>query len=104
MQPISVGVHEAKTQLSDLLRKVEAGQTIIITRHGRAVAELRPSSVGKERTLGQLKGKWNLPSVEELERLFYDQDVDLEKSFYGEGYEEVQRQVRETRKERGGKK
>ncbi len=36
-----VGVHHAKTHLSDLLRKVEEGATIIITRRGKSVAELR---------------------------------------------------------------
>lgn len=39
-----VGAFEAKTHLSELLAAVEAGERIVITRHGRAVAELRPVS------------------------------------------------------------
>jgi prevent-host-death family protein len=37
-----VGAFEAKTHLSELLVAVEAGETILITRRGRPVAELRP--------------------------------------------------------------
>lgn len=39
-----VGVLEAKTHLSALVADVErGGETIIITRHGKPVAELKPS-------------------------------------------------------------
>jgi prevent-host-death family protein len=34
----SVGVYEAKTHFSQLIARVQAGETIEITRHGRAVA------------------------------------------------------------------
>jgi prevent-host-death family protein len=37
---ITVGAFEAKTHLSALLDKVEAGEEIVITRHGHAVARL----------------------------------------------------------------
>lgn len=37
-----VGVHEAKTRLSELLREVEAGGDVVVTRGGRAVARLVP--------------------------------------------------------------
>lgn len=35
-----VNVHEAKTTLSRLLEEVERGETIVIARNGRPVAEL----------------------------------------------------------------
>lgn len=38
----TVGAFEAKTHLSALLDEVAAGQTIVITRNGTPVAELRP--------------------------------------------------------------
>jgi prevent-host-death family protein len=38
----SVGAYEAKTRLSELLDRVENGEQIIITRHGRPVARLVP--------------------------------------------------------------
>jgi len=37
-----VGVFDAKTRLSHLLDQVEQGDSIIITRHGRPVAQLVP--------------------------------------------------------------
>ena len=38
----SVGAYEAKTHLSELLEKVEAGEEITITKHGAPVAKLVP--------------------------------------------------------------
>ena len=37
-----VGAYEAKTHLSELLEKVEAGEEITITKHGAPVAKLIP--------------------------------------------------------------
>jgi prevent-host-death family protein len=37
---MQVNVHEAKTQLSKLLELVENGETVVIARHGKPVAEL----------------------------------------------------------------
>lgn len=36
------GVADAKARFSELLARAEAGETIIIRRHGRAVAKLAP--------------------------------------------------------------
>jgi len=44
-----VGAVEAKTHLSELLEKVRKGETYYITRRGRRIAELRPSSQGGRR-------------------------------------------------------
>ncbi len=41
---VTVNVAQAKAHLSELLDKVEAGEEVIITRHGRAVAHLRSVS------------------------------------------------------------
>ena len=38
----TVGAFEAKTHFSALLEEVEKGEQIIITKHGRAVAQLSP--------------------------------------------------------------
>lgn len=37
---ITVGAFEAKTHFSQLLDKVEAGEQVVITRHGKIVARL----------------------------------------------------------------
>jgi len=38
----TVGAYEAKTRLSELLERVEAGEEITITKHGAPVARLVP--------------------------------------------------------------
>ena len=45
---IVVGSFEAKTKLAELLDKVEAGETVTVTRRGRAVAQLVPVSGGDD--------------------------------------------------------
>ena len=53
-----VTVHEAKTNLSELLRRVEAGEEIVIARAGRPVARLVPlASAARPRRPGLLKGR-----------------------------------------------
>ena len=43
----TVGAFEAKTKLAELLDKVEAGESIVITRHGKPVARLVPAAAGE---------------------------------------------------------
>jgi prevent-host-death family protein len=38
----TVGAYEAKTHFSELLRDVENGETVTVTRHGVAVARIVP--------------------------------------------------------------
>ena len=40
----TVGSFEAKTKLAELLDRVESGETITITRRGKAVAKLVPAA------------------------------------------------------------
>jgi prevent-host-death family protein len=41
---VTVNLVQAKAHLSELLDKVEAGEEVTITRHGRAVAHIHPAS------------------------------------------------------------
>ncbi len=53
----TVNVHEAKTNLSRLLSRVERGEEIVISRAGRPIARLLPFEPrGKTRTLGADEG------------------------------------------------
>lgn len=52
-----VGAFEAKTHLSRLLDEVEKGMHIVITRHGKPVAELRPPALPTKARFGCAKGK-----------------------------------------------
>jgi prevent-host-death family protein len=57
---ISINVYEAKTQLSRLLERVEAGEEIVIARAGRPVARLVPLEGTPKRVPGRWAGKWRL--------------------------------------------
>ena len=76
-----VNVHEAKTHLSRLLQRVEAGEEIIIGRAGQPVAQLVPyEPKPKKRRGGQWQGRiWISPDFDapdpELEKLFYDGEI-----------------------------
>lgn len=39
---LTIGLAEAKAKLSEIVDKVETGQTIVISRKGKPVAEIRP--------------------------------------------------------------
>ncbi len=52
----TINIHQAKTHLSRLLERVEAGEEIIIARNGKAVAKLVPLKRRRRRP-GSLKGK-----------------------------------------------
>jgi prevent-host-death family protein len=40
----TVGIYEAKTHLSELVEHAANGETILITRHGMPIAEIRAAS------------------------------------------------------------
>ena len=64
----ALSVAEAKATLSDAIRDVEAGSTVVITRHGKAVVALvraedlsaieRLRSAGPEKGLASIAGGW----------------------------------------------
>jgi prevent-host-death family protein len=57
----SVGVHEAKTRLSDLLRRAEAGEDVVICRGNEPVARLVPIRPLPGRRLGLDAGLFEVP-------------------------------------------
>lgn len=54
---MEASVHEAKTHLSRLLARVEAGEEVIITRAGKPVAKLVAIPTKAKRVLGEDVGK-----------------------------------------------
>jgi prevent-host-death family protein len=81
MSIMEVNVHEAKTHLSSLLKRVEAGEEITISRAGTPVAKLIAAGPkGKTRPMGMARGKiWIADDFDapdpELEALFYDAPI-----------------------------
>jgi prevent-host-death family protein len=45
-----IGAFEAKNTLGSLLARVETGEEIVITRHGKPVARLVPNRAGSDRS------------------------------------------------------
>jgi prevent-host-death family protein len=71
----SVNIHEAKTQLSRLLERVERGEEIVIARNGRPIARIVPMKALARRP-GMYKGQirihpdFDAPLDTEFERPF----------------------------------
>lgn len=75
----TVNVYEAKSSFSKLLARAESGETILIARNGKPIAELGPvTQVYKPVVFGDLKGRaWISDDFDE----WTEQD---EKDWYGE--------------------
>lgn len=80
----SVNIHEAKTNLSRLVQRVEGGEEIVIARAGKPVAKLVPYlGEKKPREFGFMKGQvwisddFNDPLPPEILNEFFT-DLDLE--------------------------
>ena len=57
-----INVHDAKASLSDYLKRVEAGETIVICRRNLPVAELRPLVPPRtKRSIGGAKSIFSVP-------------------------------------------
>jgi prevent-host-death family protein len=59
--PKTVNVHEAKTHLSRLLRRAQAGEEIIIARDGKPIARLTAVEATSERGMGRDRGRFTVP-------------------------------------------
>ncbi len=58
----TVNIHEAKTHLSRLLKRVGAGEEIVIAKAGKPVARLVPAGKSSQtRVLGSQKGRFEVP-------------------------------------------
>ena len=75
---MQVNIHEAKTQLSRLLKQVAAGEEITISRAGVPVAKLIAAGTrGESRPMGMDRGKIHM--AKDFDR----PDPALESLFYG---------------------
>ncbi len=82
MATLTVNIHDAKTQLSKLIERVENGEDVVIARAGKPVVRLTQLAVTekpKKRRLGGLEGMYTIP--EDFDTMF---DKEIEEMFYGE--------------------
>jgi len=59
--PTKVNVHEARTHLSRLLRRVAAGEEVVIARVGVPMARLVPVEELPKRVFGIDRGRFEVP-------------------------------------------
>jgi prevent-host-death family protein len=66
------GMHEAKTRLSELVARAEAGEDIVIARNGKPVARLAP--VRSTPSLASVRGAWRgrVHMAEDFDELPHD--------------------------------
>jgi prevent-host-death family protein len=60
----TVGIEEIQRDLPSYLRRVQAGETLVIVQQGRPVAELKPFAPGKKEELrpaGLCTGEFSVP-------------------------------------------
>ncbi len=77
----TVNIHDAKTQLSRLIERVEHGEEVVIARAGKPVVkltQLKPPGKPKKRKLGGLEGygfkvpdNFDTMGQSEIEAMFY---------------------------------
>lgn len=75
---VDVSIAEAKNRLPELIRAFEGGEPVIITRHGKAVAQLAPPPAERRVVrLGAMKDRIRL-------RPGWDAPVDLDRFLEGD--------------------
>jgi len=77
IEGMDISTAEAKNRLTELIRMVEGGEQVVITRHGRPVAQIAPPPAeGRKAKLGGMKHRI---------RLFpgWDAPVDLDRFLEG---------------------
>lgn len=74
----TVGIGEAKTQFSKLVRRAEAGEEIVVRRGREPVARIAPlPKRGGVRGFGAMKGEIRMVSDEEMKKV----DKEIERLF-----------------------
>ncbi|MEA2872795.1 MAG: Antitoxin Phd YefM, type toxin-antitoxin system [Hyphomicrobiales bacterium] len=84
--PTTVGAYEAKTKFSELIARAEKGESFVVTKNGRPVAEIKPPKAfdrerarqAGERILARLDAAPMVPE-EEAQRNYEEHKADIER-------------------------
>jgi prevent-host-death family protein len=71
---MTVSIAEAKNRLPELIRAVEGGERVVITRHGKPVAQLAPAPGPATVPFGAMRSEFGMK--EGWERPLSDQEAD----------------------------
>jgi prevent-host-death family protein len=78
MECVDVSIAEAKNRLPELIRAVEDGENVVITRHGKPVAQIAPPPPERRKArLGGMKDRIRLLPG-------WDEPVDLDRFLAGD--------------------
>lgn len=78
-----VSIADAKAHFAALVARAEAGEQIVVTRHGRPVACLGPMPAKKPVVFGDLRGLWvadDLSLPEDVIDDFYNSNIEPDES------------------------
>lgn len=73
---MTVSLSEARTHLSNLIRQVNAGEEITITKHGKPVAKLSQANESKQRKLGLHARELSTREIHEATRPLTDKELE----------------------------
>lgn len=74
---MDVSISEAKNRLPELIRAVEDGEKVVITRHGKPVAQLTPPPQRRQVQLGGMRDRIKLLPG-------WDDPIDLDRFLAGD--------------------
>lgn len=81
----TVNIHEAKTHLSRLLEGVANGESFVIAKSGKPVADLTPIGKKRKRRIGFMKGMGSVP--DDFNTMFAEEIADMfEGKYDGSGF------------------
>jgi prevent-host-death family protein len=71
----TVNIHEAKTHLSRLLEGVAQGESFVIAKSGKPVAQVTPAGIKRKRRIGFMKGMGQVP--DDFNTMFAEEIADM---------------------------
>lgn len=71
----TVNIHETKTHLSRLLEGVAKGESFVIAKAGKPVANLTPTGKKRKRRIGFMKGMGGVP--DDFNTMFAEEIADM---------------------------
>ncbi len=73
---MTISLNDAKTHLSALIERVNAGEEITITKHGKPVAKLSPANHSRQRKIGLHDREYSAQEIYEATRPLTDEELE----------------------------
>jgi prevent-host-death family protein len=73
---MTISLNDAKTHLSALIERVNAGEEITITKHGKPVAKLSPAGKPNRRKIGLHDREYSAREIHEATRPLSDEELE----------------------------